>query len=113
MEHHDLEQPGMARPMFVALSRFTIRNGMTPEVRAAFQDRPHLVDGEPGFIRMEVMSPTDDPAEIWLVTHWTDEASYRAWHRGHTYHEAHKGIPKGLKLVPGSAEIRLFNVFAE
>ena len=86
--------------MIVALSRFTIANGMAEEVRAAFRDRPHLVDAASGFLGMEVMSPFDRPAEIWLVTRWADEPSYRNWHRGHTYHEAHKGIPKGLKLVP-------------
>jgi heme-degrading monooxygenase HmoA len=99
--------------MFVALSRFTIRNGMTPEVRAAFKARPHLVDETPGFLQMHVMSPVDTPAEIWLVTHWTDEASYQAWHHGHAYHASHAGIPKGLKLVPGSTEIRFFELFAE
>jgi heme-degrading monooxygenase HmoA len=99
--------------MFVALSRFTIRNGMAAEVRTAFKARPHLVDETPGFIRMQVMSPMDTPAEVWLVTHWTDEASYQGWHRGHAYHASHAGIPKGLKLVPGSTEIRFFELFAE
>lgn len=99
--------------MFVALSRFTIRNGMAKQVRAAFCERPHLVDDAPGFLRMEVMSPVDDPDEIWLITHWRDEESYRAWHRGHTYQASHSGIPKGLKLVPGCTEIRLFEVFAQ
>ncbi|MBE0612711.1 MAG: antibiotic biosynthesis monooxygenase [Burkholderiales bacterium] len=98
--------------MFVALSRFTIANDMADQVRAAFRDRPHLVDSAPGFIGMEVMCPADNADEIWLVTRWSDEQSYRTWHRGHEYHEAHKGIPKGLKLVPGSAEVRLFEVFA-
>jgi len=99
--------------MFVALSRFTIANGMSDEVRAAFRGRPHLVDGAPGFVALEVMSPVDTPAEIWLVTHWSDEKSFRDWHHGHMYHESHKGIPKGLKLVKGSAEVRLFEVFAQ
>lgn len=99
--------------MFVALSRFTIANSMSAEVREAFRRRPHLVDGAPGFLRMTVMSPVDAPEEIWLVTHWTDEASYRSWHRSHEYHESHRGIPKGLKLVPKSASITLFDVFAE
>lgn len=98
--------------MFVALSRFTVMNDMAEQVREAFRGRPHLVDRAPGFVRMEVMSPLEAPKEIWLVTWWTDEASYRSWHRGHDYHEAHQGIPKGLKLVPRSAEIRLFEVFA-
>ena len=59
------------------------------------------------------MYPIDGPKEIWLVTHWRDEQSYRTWHRSHEYHESHKGIPKGLKLVPGSANVRLFEVFAD
>ena len=99
--------------MIVALSRFTIANDMTEEVRTAFRDRPHLVDAASGFLGMEVMSPMDKPAEIWLLTRWADEPSYRSWHRGHTYHEAHKGIPKGLKLVPGSAVVTLLDVFAQ
>lgn len=99
--------------MFIALSRFTIANGMSDEVRAAFRQRPHLVDGAPGYLGMEVMSPLDNGAEIWLVTRWRDEQSYVGWHRGHAYHELHKGIPKGLKLVPGSANVRLFEMFAD
>jgi len=99
--------------MFVALSRFTIRNAMAAEVRLAFRDRPHLVDKAHWFIGMQVMSPLENSEEIWLVTHWVDENSYRTWHKSHSYHESHAGIPKGLKLVPHSAEIRYFNVFAE
>jgi heme-degrading monooxygenase HmoA len=98
--------------MFIALSRFTIANGMTHEVRAAFQQRPHLVDDASGFAGMEVMSPVGNPAEIWLLTRWRDEQCYRDWHRGHNYHQAHKGIPKGLKLVPGSAGVLLLDVFS-
>ena len=98
---------------FVALSRFTIRNGMDAEVRKAFVGRPHLVDTAAGFLGMEVMSPVGNASEVWLLTRWTDERSYRAWHRSHGYHDSHGGIPKGLKLVPGSAEILLFNVFAD
>jgi len=59
------------------------------------------------------MSPLDNRAEIWLVTRWTDAQSYHTWHKGHSYHASHSGIPKGLKLVPNSTEIRLFELFAE
>ena len=99
--------------MFVALSRFTVRNAMAEEVRQAFIARPHLVDTARGFLSMQVMSPVDNPDEIWLFTRWTNEDSYRTWHKSHSYHESHSGIPKGLKLVPKSVEIRFFNVFAE
>ena len=99
--------------MFVALSCFTIANDKTAEVRTAFCRRPHLVDSAPGFVGMEVMNPVENQAEIWLMTRWRDEQSYRDWHRSHQYHESHKDIPPGLKLVPGSAKVRLFKVFAE
>lgn len=93
---------------FVALSRFVIANGMTSEVKSAFRNRPHLVDGAPGYRRMEVISPVERPEEIWLITFWADEASFKEWHRSHTYHESHRGIPKGLKLLPGETKISHF-----
>ena len=46
---------------FVALSKFVVANGMTEEVRRAFNERPHLVDSAPGYVRMDVISPLDSP----------------------------------------------------
>ena len=97
-----------AASTFVALSKFVVANDKVAEVKAAFRQRPHLVDDQPGFVRMDVFSPLDRPAEIWLVTYWTEEMSFREWHHSHLYHESHRGIPKGLKLVPGETEIRSF-----
>ena len=85
---------------------------MTEEVKQAFRERPHLVDEVTGFVRMEVMCPHDVPNEIWLLTFWTDEESYRAWHKSHLYRDAHKGIPKGLKIVPKSVSFRFFEHIA-
>lgn len=94
--------------MFVALSRFTIANEMAGEVKEAFVNRPGLVEAAPGFVRLDVISPVDDPQEIWLLTYWEDEASFRTWHHSHLYRDSHGGIPKGLKLVPRSASLSYF-----
>lgn len=94
------------------MSRFVVANGMTAQVKAAFHQRPHLVDHAPGFKRMDVISPVDRPEEIWLLTFWTDEASFGAWHRSHLYRDSHAGIPKGLKLVPSETVIRHFEHIA-
>jgi heme-degrading monooxygenase HmoA len=99
---------GKAASTFVALSRFVIANDKTAEVKEAFRHRPHRVDDQPGFVRMEVFSPLDKPEEIWLVTYWSDAGSFQLWHHSHLYHESHHGIPQGLKLVPGAQEIRHF-----
>lgn len=93
---------------YVAYSRFVVANGMREEVKLAFQRRPRLVEGAPGFLRLDVISPLDRPEEFWLVTYWTDEQSFRDWHRSHSYSDSHAGIPKGLKLVRGETLIRGF-----
>ncbi len=93
---------------FVAVSKFVVRNELDEEVAAAFLARPHLVDDEEGFIRMEVLRGYETPKEFWLLTYWSDEQSYRTWHRGHTYKASHAGIPRGLKLEKGSASVTLF-----
>lgn len=90
------------------ISRFTVANGMTTQVKEAFRNRPHLVENADGFLRMEVISPLDNPDEIWLITFWRDEPSYQTWHHGHHYRESHAGIPQGLKLIPNATEIRGF-----
>lgn len=94
--------------LFVAISKFAVANGMTRQVKEAFVARPHLVDSAEGFVRLDVLSPIDKPDEIWLLTYWTDEQSYRVWHKSHMYRDSHKGIPKGLKLDPEATEIRFF-----
>ena len=101
-----------ATKMFVALSRFTVANGMTAQVKEAFLERPHLVDRAPGFVRMEVWNAQDADAEFWLVTYWADEPSFHDWHTHHR-HESHARMPQGLKLVPGSAEVRYFQQVCE
>ena len=95
--------------MFIAISQFTIANDKTDQVKEAFRNRPHLVDDAVGFVRMEVLSPRELPAEIWLVTYWESEQAFSAWHHSHLYRESHKGIPKGLKLIPTSVHLRFFD----
>ena len=97
------------KAVFLAISQFLVANGMTDQVKEAFRNRPHLVDDAPGFLRMEVVTPREEPDAIWLMTFWTDEQSYHDWHRSHAYHDSHAGIPPGLKLVRGRTRIDFFD----
>jgi heme oxygenase (mycobilin-producing) len=98
-----------SRATLAVLSQFTVANGLTPEVKKAFQERPRLVDQAPGFVAMEVLSPRERPDEIWLMTWWEDEQSFKEWHRSEAFYESRKGIPAGLKLQPRSAKITYFS----
>jgi heme-degrading monooxygenase HmoA len=88
--------------MFVAVSRFAVKNGMDQEVRRAFQNRPRGVDSVPGFLWLEVFQRE---AEFLLVTRWTDEPAFRAWHSSPAHHESHRLIPAGLKLDPSKTQL--------
>lgn len=94
--------------MFVAISQFVIANEMDGAVKQAFRNRPHMVEAAPGFIRLDVLSPEENPKEIWLLTYWSDRKSFEAWHKSHLYRESHAGIPKGLKLIPKSTKMSFF-----
>ena len=99
--------------MFLAVSRFKVKNNMQEEVKEAFSRRPHLVDNVAGFFDMEVYIPQDDDSEFWLLTRWTDESAFHAWHKSEAHHISHKGIPKGLKLDPSATFVRYFDKIAD
>ena len=95
--------------MFAVISKFTVinNNNMTESVKYAFIARPHLVDLAPGFVRLDVLSPLENPDEIWLLTYWEDRASFEVWRAGH-YKEVHAMIPAGVKLAQGGTELTFF-----
>lgn len=93
---------------FVAISKFVVANGMSEAVADAFRSRPHLVDNAPGFVGMQVLCPSGRPEEFWLMTEWTDEASFKTWHGSHDHRQAHAGIPRGLKLDPKGTSLQFF-----
>lgn len=97
--------------MFTAISCFEVQNGMEDEVKNAFITRPKLVESYSGFIRLDVLSPKENPAEIWLLTYWEDEEKFNQWHKNHLK-ESHANMPKGLRLVPHSFKLRSFNHIA-
>ena len=99
--------------MFVAISRFTVANDTHDAVADAFRQRPHEVDLAPGFRRMEVRNGGEAGRSFAVVTWWDDAADFHAWHRGHAFKDAHRGMPKGLKLVSGSMHIDHFSLLCE
>lgn len=95
--------------MFVAISRFTVANDTHEAVAEALRNRPHEVDDTPGFVRMEVWNTEANSREFCIVTWWENSESFTAWHRSHAFKDAHRGMPKGLRLVSGSNRIEQFS----
>lgn len=99
--------------MVVALSRFKVANACEDAVREAFLNRPGLVDHVPGFLGLEAFTDAEDASVFYLITRWTDAASFRQWHAGPDHKLAHQGIPKGLKLDASFTLIRTLERISE
>ena len=91
--------------MILAVSRFRVANGKEEEVSQAFLHRPHLVDDWPGFLGMETFTDTKDRTIFYLVTRWTDAASFRDWHASPAHRESHQWMPPGLRLDPALTKV--------
>ena len=99
-------------PVFVAMSRFAIDEGIEAEVKAAFRDRLPLVGGAPGLMRLGVPPREGSPGEIRIMTCCRDAGSYREWQRSDVHHNAHWTISNGLVTAPGEATLREFERIA-
>ena len=95
--------------MVTVISRFRVRNGLEDEVRRAFLNRPRLVENAAGFCGLEVLTDAVDPSIFLLLTRWTDEAAFQAWHRSEAHHQSHQFMPPGLKLDPSFTSITIGN----
>lgn len=95
--------------MVTVISRFRVRNGFEDQVRAAFLARPRLVENEKGFCGMEVLTDAEDGSVFLLITRWTTEAAFRAWHASEAHSHSHEFIPQGLKLDASFTQIIVGN----
>jgi signal transduction histidine kinase/heme-degrading monooxygenase HmoA len=95
--------------VILAISRFRVANGRESDVVHAFVERPHLVDDAAGFLGMETFVDEADRATFYLVTRWTDRASFEEWHGSDAHHASHAWIPRGLKLDPSQTQVTVLD----
>jgi heme-degrading monooxygenase HmoA len=75
--------------MVVVANRIYVSPGHEAEFEERFRGRARLVDQAPGFVRHEVLRPLKEGSPYVVMTHWADEASFRAWTEGPAFREAH------------------------
>jgi heme-degrading monooxygenase HmoA len=79
-----------AEATFVAINYITC----TPDYRERFEQlfgsRAHAIDRMPGFRHMQVLRPADAADAYLIVSHWADEAAFKAWTGSPEFLEGHK-----------------------
>ena len=82
--------------MIVVSNRIQVAKGHEQEFEKRFEGRARLVETMPGFVRLEIHRPIKSDYYC-VVTHWQDEASFRAWTDSAEFKEAHNSRPRRSK----------------
>ena len=78
--------------MIAVSNRIQVAKGQEKDFEARFEGRARLVENMPGFVRLEILRPIKSDYYI-VLTHWRDEASFRAWTDSAEFKEAHRNRP--------------------
>jgi heme oxygenase (mycobilin-producing) len=80
--------------MFVIANRFKVNPGYEAAFEERFQNRVHLVEGMPGFIKWELHRPVGDG---WYasITCWESRQHHEAWRNSEAFQRAHRDTPPG------------------
>jgi heme-degrading monooxygenase HmoA len=87
-----LAQKREGKGMVVVSNRIQVAKGHEQEFEARFEGRARLVENMPGFVRLEILRPIKSDYYI-VLTHWKNEASFRAWTDSAEFKEAHRNRP--------------------
>ncbi len=92
--------------VIVVANRIFVAEGHEEAFEARFRDRARLVDETPGFVRNEVLRPRTQGAPYVVMTHWVDEASFRAWTESPAFRAAHaNAAPSEMFSAPNQFEM--------
>jgi len=74
--------------------------------------RSHLVDGFPGFQRLEVLSPARADGDWVLATWWDTREDLRRWLKSAEHGETHERTPDSLRPFLRQARVEVYEVRA-
>ena len=83
----------------VKINAIEVPAGQGPELERRFAGRARLVEGMPGFEGFELLRPVSGDDRYFVITHWADDESFRAWvestefRKGHAQADASDGQP--------------------
>jgi heme-degrading monooxygenase HmoA len=97
--------------MLVVSNRIQVAQGFEKEFEDRFAGRAGLVDKMPGFIRLEILRPVKSDYYV-VLTHWQDEASFRAWTESKEFQEAHSHRPRS-EIFSGPSVFEMHEVIQQ
>jgi heme-degrading monooxygenase HmoA len=95
----------------VAFSRVSFPdNALGEQFVEALDGRSHLVDGFPGFQRLEVLSPAKSGGDYVLATWWASRDDLRRWLKSREHADTHERTPDTLRPYLRTARVEVYEV---
>lgn len=88
--------------MLLAVSKLVVPEHRQGELEARFRGRPKLVDGHPGFRRLQLVKARGT-GEYLLLLEWDDLASFQGYAKSAAFEHAHDDLDGDVK--PGGLRV--------
>jgi heme-degrading monooxygenase HmoA len=101
---------------YIVINAITVPEGAAgTELERRFAARAGAVDGQPGFVRFQLLRPADDRDAYFVLTEWASKADFETWLQsrdfaaGHGHGGGHGGdaTPDAPQRPPVSTQTEL------
>jgi heme-degrading monooxygenase HmoA len=77
--------------VFVVMNRFYVKPEYATQFEAQIQNRPRQVDRQPGFVRVQLLRPSNPDDPYIVLTVWNTRQDFEAWVKADTFTVQHAG----------------------
>jgi heme-degrading monooxygenase HmoA len=91
----------------VKINVLSVPEPMRDTLEERFSSRAGEVDTTPGFESFELLRPTDDSDEYFVVTRWESDEAFQAWMDSRAFQQGHAQSGQGQR--PAAADSRLLS----
>lgn len=95
-----MEENKEVRPVTVVkINRLSVPAGSGDELEKRFAQRKHSVDQAPGFEGFELLRPTGETTDYFVITKWATEEDFQAWASQRTPREPGTTVSKSEGIL--------------
>lgn len=94
--------------MITVMNRIAVSPEFAEQFEERFRTRAHLVDQMPGFIRNEVLRPTQAGQPYIVLTYWESKEDFERWTTSDSFKQGHarsSSLPKEAFTGPSVVEV--------
>ena len=98
--------------MLTVMNRITVNPDYAEAFEERFRTRAGLVDQMPGFIRNEVLRPSQPGKPYIVLTYWESREAFQAWTESDAFKQGHarsSSLPR--EAFDGPSELEIHEVF--